>query len=126
MARVLVVDDSRFSRNLTARILREAGHEVVEAADGERGLEAVREHEPDCVVLDLLMPVLDGPGFLSRLRGEGSSLPVVVASADIQTSSRELCEALGISGFVNKPVSAEVLCPCIERAIRGSSVGELR
>ncbi|AGA27936.1 response regulator [Singulisphaera acidiphila] len=126
MARVLVVDDSRFSRNMTARILREAGHEVIEAADGECGLEAVREHEPDCVVLDLLMPILDGTGFLNRLRGAGSVLPVVVATADIQTSTRLLCEELGVSGFVNKPVRAEELCPCIERAVRGSSVGELR
>ena len=126
MARVLVIDDSRFSRNMTARILREAGHEVVEASDGERGLEAVQEHEPDCVVLDLLMPILDGPGFLNRLRGAGSVLPVVVASADIQTSTRLLCEGLGISGFVNKPARAEELCPCIDRAIQGSSVGERR
>ena len=126
MARVLVIDDSRFSRNMTARILREAGHEVVEASDGESGLAAVHEHAPDCVVLDLLMPILDGPGFLNRLRGAGSVLPVVVASADIQTSTRLLCEGLGISGFVNKPARAEELCPCIERAIKGSSVGELR
>jgi len=124
MARVLVIDDSKFSRGMTSRILREAGHEVLEACDGERGLEAVREHNPDCVVLDLLMPVLDGPGFLGRIRGEGSELPVVIASADIQASSRRMCEELGISGFVNKPVRADELCPCVQRAIRGPATGE--
>ena len=114
MARVLVIDDSKFSRNLAARALREAGHEVVEACNGELGLEAVRDHTPDCVVLDLLMPVLDGPGFLQRLRGDGSDLPVVVATADIQKSSREQCEELGVSGFVNKPARAEELCPSVD------------
>ena len=99
-----MIDDSRFSRNMVMRALREAGYEVFEAPDGIAGLEAVREHRPDCVVLDLLMPVLDGPGFLERLRSDGSRLPVVVATADIQAATRSLCEGLGISGFLNKPV----------------------
>jgi two-component system chemotaxis response regulator CheY len=117
VARILVIDDSRFSRNMVIRGLREAGHEVIEAPDGAAGLEAVREHRPDCVVLDMLMPVLDGPGFLERLRSDGSSLPVIVATADIQAATRSLCEGLGISGFINKPVRAEELRVCIERAL---------
>lgn len=119
MAKVLVVDDSKFSRGMTTRSLSQGGHEVVEAADGELGLEAVRRHAPDCVVLDMLMPVLDGPGFLGRLRGEGSTLPVVVSTADIQASSRALCEGLGVSGFLNKPARAEDLLRCVESALLG-------
>jgi two-component system chemotaxis response regulator CheY len=120
VARVLVVDDSKFSRNLAMRALREAGHEVLEAHDGALGLEAVRQHGPDCVVLDMLMPVLDGQGFLRRLRGDGSGLPVVVLTADVQAGTRSLCGGLGVSGFINKPVRAEELQAVVERAIRGA------
>jgi CheY-like chemotaxis protein len=117
MSRVLVIDDSKFSRNMTSRTLREAGYEVFEAQNGAVGLDAVATHLPDCVVLDLLMPVLDGLGFLQRLRSTGSDLPVIVATADIQAGSRALCESLIVSGFLNKPARTEELLPTVERAI---------
>src|SRR4051812_14253948 len=110
MAKILVVDDSKFSRNRAIEALRLAGHEVFEAPDGEIALEAVATHDPDCVLLDMLMPVLDGLGFLGRLRGDGCHLPVVVATADIQSSTRELCENLGVSGFLQKPARGEEIC----------------
>ena len=59
MAKILVVDDSKFSRNRAIEALRNAGHEVFEAPDGQIGLEQVATHDPDCVLLDMLMPVLD-------------------------------------------------------------------
>jgi CheY-like chemotaxis protein len=117
MSKILVVDDSKFSRNMTSRALREAGHEVFEAENGAVGLDAVAEFAPDCVVLDLLMPILGGLGFLRRLRSTGSDLPVIVATADIQASSRAICESLIVSGFLNKPTRAEELLPSVERAI---------
>jgi CheY-like chemotaxis protein len=121
VARVLVIDDSKFSRNMTMRALREAGHEVLEAPDGAAGLRAVHEHCPDCVVLDMLMPVLDGPGFLHNLRSGGSDLPVLVLTADIQAGTRSHCEDLGICGFLNKPARAQELSACIERALCGTT-----
>jgi CheY-like chemotaxis protein len=117
MSRVLVIDDSKFSRNRTSWALREAGHEVFEAENGSIGLDAVAAHAPDCVVLDLLMPILSGVGFLRRLRATGSDLPVIVATADIQDGSRAICESLIVSGFLNKPTRAEELLPTVERAI---------
>jgi CheY-like chemotaxis protein len=109
MAKILVIDDSRFSRNRTIAALTEVGHEVIERGDGEQGLAAAQEHAPDCIVLDMLMPVMDGPEFLRQLRASGSRLPVVVLTADIQASSRAICEQLGVSGFLNKPLRAEQL-----------------
>lgn len=117
MAKVLVIDDSQFSRNRTTATLKGGGHEVVEAANGEQGLAAVAAHTPDCVVLDMLMPVMDGPEFLRRLRAMGSTLPVVVLTADIQASSRAICEELGVSGFLNKPLRFEELHRCLEAII---------
>jgi CheY-like chemotaxis protein len=94
--------------------LRSAGYEVVAANNGENGLLAVTEHQPDCIVLDLLMPVMDGPEFLRQLRASGAEVPVIVVSADIQESSRALVEDLGISGFLNKPVKSKELLACLE------------
>jgi CheY-like chemotaxis protein len=63
------------------------------------------------------MPVLDGPSFLTRLRGGGSSLPVIVLSADIQSSSKAMCEELGINGFLNKPWKAPDLLRVVSEAV---------
>jgi CheY-like chemotaxis protein len=117
MAKILVVDDSKFSRNRAIEALRKAGHEVLEAPDGKVGLEVVAAHELDCVLLDMLMPVLDGPEFLGRLRAGGSSLPVVVVTADIQSSTRALCQGLGVSGFLQKPARGEDICRTVEAAL---------
>lgn len=117
MAKFLVIDDSRFSRNRTVAALREQGHDVVEMSNGEEGLAATIAHTPDCVVLDMLMPVMDGPEFLRRLRGSGSDLPVIVLTADIQASTRVLCEELGVRGFLNKPLRPEELSRCFEQTL---------
>jgi CheY-like chemotaxis protein len=123
MAKVLVIDDSKFSRNRTTAALKEAGHEVIEVGDGEQGLRAATESAPDCVVLDMLMPVMDGPEVLRRLREGGSRLPVVMLTADIQASSRALCEELGVSGFLNKPLRADELRRCLDQILNPNKEG---
>ena len=102
---------------MAERVLEKHGFEIVEAEDGRQGLEAVQLHSPDCVVSDLLMPVMDGFEFLRKLRNSGSHLPVVIASADIQETSRDVCEKLGISGFLNKPIKADQLLECVQKAL---------
>jgi CheY-like chemotaxis protein len=118
MSKILVVDDSRFSRHRAVEALLRGGHEVLEAPDGEEGIAVLEASEPDCVVLDMLMPVLDGIGFLRRIRHQGRVLPVVVLTADIQESTRELCENLGVSGFLQKPARSEDLCREVANALK--------
>lgn len=119
MAKILVIDDSKFSRKIAAVALRRGRHEVSEAEDGQKGLDAVDALNPDCVICDLLMPNLNGIGFLERLRGGGSSLSVIIASADVQASSRVRCEELGISAFLNKPYEGADLARAVEQALLG-------
>lgn len=109
MTTILVVDDSRFSRGRVAAALAPLGGHLIEAADGQAGLEAHDAHRPDLIITDLLMPTLDGFGLLRGLRERGSQRPVIVISAEIQHSSRQLCEELGASAFLNKPFQAEDL-----------------
>ncbi len=116
MSRILVVDDSRLSRRFVTKPLREAGHEIIEATNGQEALEAFHEHAPDCVVSDLLMPVMDGPTFIAHLREE-STVPIVVISADIQDSTREIVDQLGVTRFLNKPFKADELMAAIDQAL---------
>lgn len=114
---ILVVDDSRLSRRLVVDTLRDAGHRVTEAENGAVALELFCQDQPDCVVTDLLMPVMDGHELLRQLRAVDSDVPVVVATADIQTPSRNACEELGISGFLNKPVQPDELSAVVNAAL---------
>jgi CheY-like chemotaxis protein len=87
VCRVLVVDDDLDSRRVAVRFLSEAGASVREAADGETALRMMRRHRPDVVVLDLMMPVLDGFGVLATMRADAmlDTIPVVVLSAKTLT-----------------------------------------
>jgi CheY-like chemotaxis protein len=82
--RILVVDDEPDQRFLLRRIFERAGHEVTDAADGAAALEAVRQSSPDLVVTDMMMPVMDGPELIRRLRCEPATaaIPILAASGD--------------------------------------------
>ncbi len=125
MTRILVVEDSLLSRRMVVDTLNEAGYETSEAKNGEVGLEMFRESRPDCVVSDLLMPIMDGQTLLGHIRELDTEVPVIIASADIQQSSRDICENLGISGFLNKPVKSADLLERIEAALAHSTEVEL-
>ena len=110
MANILVVDDSALSRKISRRILEEAGHAVEEAADGLSALERYALARPDLVLLDVTMNEMNGLEVLKQLRTMDPAARVVMATADAQTSTRNLSEAGGAVGFVLKPlVSGSVL-----------------
>jgi CheY-like chemotaxis protein len=120
-SKILIVDDSRLSRRrFLAQPLRDAGYEVVEAADGQEGLAMYNEHQPDVIVSDLLMPVMDGFEFLAALNEQGSTCPAIVASADIQETTRSKVEELGAFGFLNKPYKSDELLAVVDQAIQSS------
>ncbi|MCA9790491.1 MAG: response regulator [Candidatus Eremiobacteraeota bacterium] len=109
MPKVLIVDDSRFQRSRVKQALAPCGWDLVEAGDGEEGVEAVERERPDLIVTDLLMPKKTGLEMLATLRERGCSTPVVVLTADIQNTSRDACLAHGVKAFLNKPFSGEDL-----------------
>ena len=105
MARILLVDDSKFQRKTVSRFLSDLGHEVSEAENGEVGLNMVDTVKPDLIITDLLMPVLDGLGLLRGLKKKGCQIPAVVVSADIQEQTRQECMQLGAKEFLPKPMN---------------------
>jgi CheY-like chemotaxis protein len=120
MAKILIVDDSTLSRSMAAKALKDLGHEVVEAADGSEGIQAFENQHFDCLVTDLLMPIVDGHELLTRVRAADERIPIIVLTADIQSSTREMCSQLAISAFLNKPVKAGALQAGVREALAGT------
>jgi two-component system cell cycle response regulator len=119
MKTVLTVDDSRVARTAIVHVLSSLGHRVLEARNGREGLAVARLSRPDLVLLDVLMPVMDGRQMLAALRSDPMlrDVPVVMLTAVTGESLVEACSGLGISGYLVKPVSSEKLLDMVGRVL---------
>lgn len=117
MTRILIIDDSVYQRNKVRRATEAAGYELLEATNGQEGLEIVATHTPDCILLDLIMPEMDGVEVLQALHNQWEHIPVVVLTADIQESTRQQCLKLGAVAFINKPLQEAEMLQAIKQAI---------
>lgn len=115
MAKVLVIDDSRYTRLPVVKFLQSEGFTVLEADNGSAGLELIAEEKPDAVITDLLMPEMDGYEMLERLHADGNQVPVIVITADIQTSTREKVLQQGARAVMNKPANLTELLDMLPR-----------
>ena len=105
--KILVVDDGETNRKLIQLILKRAGAEVVVA---ENGLEATRAAEtdlPDCILMDMQMPVMDGYAATRKLRAAGNKSPIIALTAHAMKGDEERCLEAGCSDYLTKPVDAE-------------------
>ncbi len=109
--RILVVDDEENNRDLLARRLHRAGHEVVAAASGEEALTAINERSLDLVLLDIMMPGMGGIETLTRLRRSHTptQLPVIMATAKSETEDIVEALKLGANDYVTKPLDFAVV-----------------
>jgi len=115
--RVLVVDDDPTVREVVVSYLRAAGHEVLEAADGESVTNLVRELPPDLVVLDLMLPGIDGLEVCRRLRAT-SDVPVIMLTALGSETDRVIGLEQGADDYVTKPFSPRELVLRVESVLR--------
>jgi two-component system chemotaxis response regulator CheY len=122
--KILIVDDSALSRRTLRRILETAGYEVVEAGDGMAALELYFLEKPGLVLLDLVMKGMYGLDVLVKLREMDPKALVVVASADIQSSTRKMVDEAGALGFINKPFVAEPVLAAVEAALAEGATSE--
>jgi two-component system chemotaxis response regulator CheY len=114
---ILVVDDSGMARRGNRRILEGAGYSVLEAEDGMVALERYFIDKPDLVLLDLVMKGMYGIDVLTKLRALDAAARVIVLSADIQTSSRDMVNEAGAIAFLNKPVAPGDLIAAVRAAL---------
>ena len=123
-ARLLVVEDEPNIRELLATSLRFAGFEVHVAADGATALKQAAEHDPDLVVLDVMLPDMDGFTVTRKLRGSGRLLPIVFVTARDSVDDKIKGLTVGGDDYVTKPFSLEEVIARI-RAVLRRTRGEL-
>jgi DNA-binding response OmpR family regulator len=117
MARVLVVDDEPDILFVLRVALEDQGHEVVMAADGRMGLDRLASERPDVVVLDMMMPVVDGAGVLGEMRERADATPVVVVSARSGVTDRRRALELGALEYVVKPFDLDRLLELVAEVL---------
>ena len=123
--KILIVDDSSLSRRTLRRILESAEYEIVEADDGMAALEVYFLEKPSLVLLDLVMKGMYGLDVLVKLREMDQQARVVVASADIQSSTRKMVDEAGAVGFINKPFVTEQVVMVVKAALAEGTVDEI-
>jgi len=107
--KILLVDDSKMQRVVVQRILAKAGHEVILAADGEEGLRAARQGSPDLILLDMMLPRLDGVGVLEALKKDPkmAHIPVIVMTGLSQRNEEKLKSAGAVSFYQKSELGVE-------------------
>jgi two-component system chemotaxis response regulator CheY len=121
MAKILLVDDSNLSRRILRRILETDGHVILEATDGMAALERFVLDQPDLVLLDMTMSGMHGLDVLSQLRAIDLQARVIVATADIQSSTRILVQEGGGAGFISKPFVEEHVRDAVNAVLAGGT-----
>jgi len=123
MPRVLVVDDEIHIVKIIAYKLRGAGLEVISAGDGLEALEKVRTERPDLVLLDIMMPRMDGYQTLEALKGDPATrdIPVFLLTVKSREADRQRGWQLGADEYITKPFSPHKLLERIEQALKRGS-----
>jgi two-component system, chemotaxis family, chemotaxis protein CheY len=118
-AKILIVDDSSLARRTTRSALESLGHTVEEATDGADALERYFLGRHDVVILDMVMNGMYGLEVLARLRELQPEVRVIVATADIQQSTRDQVREGGAAAFLNKPINRDALADTVARVLAG-------
>jgi DNA-binding response OmpR family regulator len=118
MARVLTVDDSRAIRSIVTKNMVELGFEVDEAENGEIGLNKLFAGQFDLVVLDVTMPVLDGPGMLEQMRARSNKTPVLMLTSESSSSVIASVLKQGISDYILKPFQGDDLKKKVKKILK--------
>lgn len=117
MTKILVIDDEPSITNLVSAYLKPEGYEVFTAADGNSGLKAARAFKPDLIILDLMLPGIDGIELLSRLRRE-SDVYVIMLTARTEETDKIVGLSVGADDYVTKPFSPRELVARVKAALR--------
>jgi CheY-like chemotaxis protein len=110
-ATVLVVDDEPFNVEVLQQELEELDYHIIAASNGQEALHQIKRHQPDLILLDLQMPVLDGFAVLSEIKGDNSlrDIPVIIVSAANDSKSIVKGIKQGADDYITKPIDADHL-----------------
>ncbi len=116
MPRILLVEDNEMNRDMLSRRLQRKGYEVLIAIDGEQGVAVAQAEQPDLILMDMSLPVLDGWEATRKIRADPtiSAVPVIALTAHAMAGDQEKCMAVGCDDYDTKPVDLARLLGKIE------------
>jgi len=117
LSTILLVEDTIANRALVVKLLKAAGHAVIEAADAAAGILEAQTTHPDLVLMDLSLPGMDGWEALRRLRADGRTrdLRIVALTAHAMAGTRDQALAAGFDGYLSKPIDALSFAETVSR-----------
>ncbi len=122
MPRILLVEDQEMNRDMLSRRLTKRGYDIDIAVDGAEGIEKARSGNPDLILMDMSLPVIDGWEATRTLKADAatSSIPVIALTAHAMSTDREKALAAGCDGYETKPVELPRLIEAIEKVLAGA------
>ena len=117
--RILIIDDDEDVREVASLTLEEAGYEVFTASSGQEGVERAIAEQPDAILLDVMMPVMDGPATLLNLQKSATTraIPVLFLTAKVRPSDKRFFPSLGATAILSKPFDPDCLGQDIANAL---------
>ncbi|MFW5804522.1 MAG: response regulator [bacterium] len=119
---ILVVDDSWISRKYLLTLFELKGYNIYEAANGLEALDILDKNVPDCIILDVLMPGMNGIELLKAIKERNILVPTIILSADIQSSTKAQCYRYGAFSFISKPAPEKEILGKLNQALNKKKV----
>ena len=115
---ILVVDDDQELSDGLRVVLEKQGFRVIQARDGQQGKQAVYNHRPDLVILDMMMPRMGGYPVLEHFRGKADAPPIIMITANEGSRHKAYAEFLGVVDYIRKPFAMERLLEAVEKGLQ--------
>ena len=117
MKRILVVEDNEINMYLCSRIIKSSGYEVIEARNGEEGVELAIKDKPDLVLMDIQLPGIDGLEATRRIRKSEADedVPIIALTSYAMAGDREKALKAGCTGYIEKPINPETFISEIKK-----------
>jgi DNA-binding response OmpR family regulator len=116
---ILIVDDDLELSDGLRAVLEKQGHRVMQARDGQQGKQAIYQHRPDLVILDMMMPRMGGYPVLEHFRDKNDAPPIIMITANEGSRHKAYAEYLGVIDYIRKPFAMERLLEAVQRGLSG-------
>jgi CheY-like chemotaxis protein len=120
MHKILVVEDNEKNMYLMVFLLSKAGYQVIQAKTGEEGVRLAKKEKPDIIIMDVMLPDIDGLEVTRKIREskENDKVPIVAVTSFAMAGDKEKVLAAGCTGYIEKPINVETLLGEIEKYLK--------
>jgi two-component system cell cycle response regulator DivK len=120
--RILVIEDTEDNRRILRDLLTNAGFDVIEAVDGEKGVAAAAEHRPDLILMDIQLPVIDGYEATRRIKSDAktSHIPIIAVTSYALSGDEAKTRSAGCDGSIAKPYSPRQILAVVRKFLSGT------